>query len=74
MYRWAHPVGRRGLAHPSCARREAEGVGDSRRGTYLCMEGPQFLEPTPKHDLQDASAMQVIGMTNMPEAKLSPRG
>ncbi|GMA79128.1 hypothetical protein GCM10025880_55450 [Methylorubrum aminovorans] len=41
-----------------------------RGGTYVCMEGPQFSTlAESKH--YKASNFDVIGMTNMPEAKLA---
>ena len=49
---------------------KAEGVAISRGGTYVCMEGPQFssyAESTTYKGL----GYDVIGMTNMPEAKLA---
>ncbi len=41
-----------------------------RGGTYLAMEGPQFSSRAESH-LYRASGCDVIGMTNMPEAKLA---
>ena len=49
---------------------KAEGVAISRGGTYVCIEGPQFssyAESTTYKGL----GYDVIGMTNMPEAKLA---
>ena len=49
---------------------KAENVAISRGGTYVCMEGPQFssyAESTTYKGL----GYDVIGMTNMPEAKLA---
>jgi 5'-methylthioadenosine phosphorylase len=40
------------------------------RGTYLCMEGPQFSTRAESHLYRSWSA-DVIGMTGMPEAKLA---
>lgn len=39
-------------------------------GTYLCMEGPQFSTKAESH-LYRQWGVSVIGMTNMPEAKLA---
>jgi len=66
------------LGHPVCAR-----VGDAleqamkeldikfqRGGTYLVMEGPQFSTGA-ESELYRSWGCDVIGMTNMPEAKLA---
>ena len=66
------------LGHPVCAR-----LGDaleqtcrelalltSRGGTYLVMEGPQF-STLAESNLYRSWGCDVIGMTNMPEAKLA---
>lgn len=39
-------------------------------GTYLCMEGPQFSTKAESH-LWKGMGVDIIGMTNMPEAKLA---
>jgi 5'-methylthioadenosine phosphorylase len=66
------------MAHPVCARlgdaieaglREAS-VPYARGGTYLVMEGPQFSTRA-ESELYRAWKCDVIGMTNMPEAKLA---
>ncbi len=66
------------LAHPTCPRlgdaaeqaaRDA-GVTVHRGGTYLAMEGPQF-STVAESRLYRAWGCDVIGMTNMPEAKLA---
>lgn len=65
----ARPVGPR-LQERLAAAAEAEGIAVHRGGTYLCMEGPQFssyAESTTYRNLD----YDVIGMTNMPEAKLA---
>ena len=49
---------------------EAEGIAHHRGGTYLVMEGPQFSTLAESH-LYRAWGCDVIGMTNMPEAKLA---
>ncbi len=66
------------LADPVCARlgahidAAARGVGivPVRGGTYLAMEGPQFSTRA-ESELYRAWGCDVIGMTNMPEAKLA---
>jgi len=67
-----------GLGHPVCSR-----LGDAleetikvldipyqRGGTYLAMEGPQF-STLAESNLYRSWGCDVIGMTNMPEAKLA---
>jgi 5'-methylthioadenosine phosphorylase len=46
------------------------GARFQRGGTYLCMEGPQFSTKAESR-LYRQWAVDVIGMTNMPEAKLA---
>ena len=66
------------MADPVCARLgdhiEAAAVGldigISRGGTYLVMEGPQFSTRA-ESELYRSWGCSVIGMTNMPEAKLA---
>jgi len=66
------------MAHPVCARlgdhieAAARGLAIpvARGGTYLCMEGPQF-STLAESELYRAWSCDVIGMTNMPEAKLA---
>jgi 5'-methylthioadenosine phosphorylase len=48
----------------------AEGVPVTRGGTYLVMEGPQFSSRA-ESNLYRTWGCAVIGMTNMPEAKLA---
>lgn len=48
----------------------AENISFSRGGTYLVMEGPQFSTRAESH-LYRSWGCDVIGMTNMPEAKLA---
>jgi 5'-methylthioadenosine phosphorylase len=48
----------------------AEGVAHTRGGTYLVMEGPQFSTRA-ESNLYRSWGCDVIGMTNMPEAKLA---
>ena len=66
------------VAHPVCPRlaglaaeaaREA-GAPVVEGGTYLCMEGPQFSTKAESF-LYRSWGCDVIGMTNMPEAKLA---
>jgi 5'-methylthioadenosine phosphorylase len=49
---------------------EAEGIAYTRGGTYLCMEGPQFSTRA-ESNVYRSWGCSVIGMTNMPEAKLA---
>ena len=46
------------------------GVKVHRRGTYICMEGPQFSTLAEAH-MHRAMDFDVIGMTNVTEAKLA---
>jgi 5'-methylthioadenosine phosphorylase len=48
----------------------AEGIAATRGGTYLVMEGPQFSTRA-ESNLYRSWGCAVIGMTNMPEAKLA---
>jgi 5'-methylthioadenosine phosphorylase len=48
----------------------AEGIASTRGGTYLVMEGPQFSTRA-ESNLYRSWGCDVIGMTNMPEAKLA---
>ena len=48
----------------------AEGIQHARGGTYVVMEGPQFSTIAESH-LYRSWGAHVIGMTNMPEAKLA---
>jgi 5'-methylthioadenosine phosphorylase len=66
------------VAHPTCERlsdacetagRDA-GITVHRGGTYLAMEGPQFSSMA-ESKLYREWGCHVIGMTNMPEAKLA---
>jgi 5'-methylthioadenosine phosphorylase len=65
----AHPVSPRLRIHLAAAA-EAEGIPFARGGTYLCMEGPQFSSLAESLTYR-ALGYSVIGMTNMPEAKLA---
>ena len=67
------------VAHPVCARlgdaceaaADAAGVKVHRGGTYLTMEGPQFSSLAESKMYRESWGCDVIGMTNMPEAKLA---
>ena len=65
----AHPVSPRLHVHLAAAA-EAEGISVVRGGTYVCMEGPQFSSLA-ESLMYKAQGHSVIGMTNMPEAKLA---
>ena len=65
----AHPVSPRLRCHLAAAA-EAEGIAFARAGTYVCMEGPQFSSLAESLTFK-ALGYSVIGMTNMPEAKLA---
>jgi 5'-methylthioadenosine phosphorylase len=66
------------MAHPVCPRLSALAAEAAREaqarvvegGTYLVMEGPQFSTRA-ESELYRAWGCDVIGMTNMPEAKLA---
>ncbi len=68
-----------GFAHPTCPRlsaacaqsARAAGVTVHDGGTYLAMEGPQFSTLAESRLYRDQWGADVIGMTNMPEAKLA---
>ena len=65
----AHPVSPRLRIHLAAAA-EAEGIAIARGGTYVCMEGPQFSTYAESMTYK-TFGYSVIGMTNMPEAKLA---
>src|SRR5437016_14413745 len=65
----AHPVSPRLRIHLAAAA-EAEGIRVVRDGTYVCMEGPQFSSLAESLTYKNLG-YSVIGMTNMPEAKLA---
>jgi 5'-methylthioadenosine phosphorylase len=65
----AHPVSPRLRIHLAAAA-EAEGIAVARGGTYVCMEGPQFSTLAESLTYKGLG-YAVIGMTNMPEAKLA---
>ncbi|WNG31073.1 S-methyl-5'-thioadenosine phosphorylase [Cystobacter fuscus] len=66
------------MARPVCSRLgdavmggcETLGISARRGGTYLVMEGPQFSSLA-ESELYRSWGCSVIGMTNMPEAKLA---
>src|SRR5271165_3356831 len=66
------------FAHPTCGELSSVladasvhcGVPVHRRGTYICMEGPQFSTLAEAH-MHRALKFEVIGMTNVTEAKLA---
>ncbi len=67
------------VANPTCARlsklayqaAQAQGVTVHMGGTYLAMEGPQFSSLAESRMYREIWGCDVIGMTNMPEAKLA---
>ncbi|GIX12127.1 MAG: S-methyl-5'-thioadenosine phosphorylase [Paracoccaceae bacterium] len=67
------------VAEPVCrqlgdrieAAARAAGIRTHRGGTYLVMEGPQFSTIAESRLYRDVWGCDVIGMTNMPEAKLA---
>ena len=65
----AHPVSPRLRIHLAAAA-EAECIAVHRGGTYVCMEGPQFSTLAESLTYKQLG-YSVIGMTNMPEAKLA---
>ncbi|MGB8430141.1 MAG: S-methyl-5'-thioadenosine phosphorylase [Pseudolabrys sp.] len=65
----AHPVSPLLRAHLRDAAK-AEGIPSHWGGTYICMEGPQFSTYAESMTYKQLG-YSVIGMTNMPEAKLA---
>jgi 5'-methylthioadenosine phosphorylase len=67
-----------GFAHPICAplsdiafrAAQAAGATVHKGGTYVCMEGPQF-STLAESKLYRSWGMDIIGMTNLQEAKLA---
>lgn len=67
------------IAHPTCPRlgdaceiaAQDAGITIHRGGTYLAMEGPQFSSVAESQMYRNSWGCDVIGMTNMPEAKLA---
>jgi 5'-methylthioadenosine phosphorylase len=66
------------FAHPTCGQLSGmladscvhEAVKVHRRGTYICMEGPQF-STLAEAQMHRQLGFEVIGMTNVTEAKLA---
>ena len=66
------------MAHPTCARLRGElaaagaalGLPVVTGGTYVVMEGPQFSSAA-ESEMHRMLGCSVVGMTNMPEAKLA---
>jgi 5'-methylthioadenosine phosphorylase len=66
------------FAHPTCGQVSGvladscvhEAIKVHRRGTYVCMEGPQFSTLAEAH-VHRQLRFEVIGMTNVTEAKLA---
>jgi 5'-methylthioadenosine phosphorylase len=65
----AHPVSPR-LQERIAAAAAAEGIKLVRGGTYVCIEGPQFSTYAESMTYKGLG-YSVIGMTNLPEAKLA---
>ena len=67
------------VAHPTCPRlgdacftaAQDAGITVHKGGTYLAMEGPQFSSLAESKMYRESWGCDVIGMTNMPEAKLA---
>ncbi len=67
------------VAHPTCDRlgeacftaAQDAGIRVHKGGTYLVMEGPQFSTLAESKMYRESWGCDVIGMTNMPEAKLA---
>ena len=67
------------VAHPVCGRlgkmaqkaMKALNIPYHDRGTYITMEGPQFSTMAESLLYKDSWGCDVVGMTNMPEAKLA---
>jgi 5'-methylthioadenosine phosphorylase len=66
---FAHPLCV-ALSRMACESAEAVGATVHRGGTYVCMEGPQF-STLAESRLYRSWEMDVIGMTNLQEAKLA---
>tara|TARA_S200000501_G_scaffold15604_1_gene13937 strand:- start:1009 stop:1881 length:873 start_codon:yes stop_codon:yes gene_type:complete len=65
----AHPTSK-GLMNACEEAIKKEGIDFQRNGTYVVMEGPQF-STLAESNLYRSWGADVIGMTNMPEAKLA---
>ena len=66
---FAHPFCRM-LSERTCAAAESTPATVHKGGTYVCMEGPQF-STLAESRLYRSWGMDVIGMTNLQEAKLA---
>jgi 5'-methylthioadenosine phosphorylase len=66
---FAHPVSPK-LAETALNALIKENIPHARSGTYVVMEGPQF-STLAESELHRSWGASVIGMTNMPEAKLA---
>src|ERR1700720_1469813 len=66
---FAHPICSQ-LAHVAHRAGRAAGITAKLGGTYLCMEGPAF-STLAESNLYRSWGMDVIGMTNLQEAKLA---
>ena len=66
---FAHPICPElaAVVHEACA---ASGVAAKKGGTYLCMEGPAF-STVAESNVYRSWGMDIIGMTNLQEAKLA---
>ncbi|HYL79048.1 MAG TPA: S-methyl-5'-thioadenosine phosphorylase [Bryobacteraceae bacterium] len=66
---FAHPICPQlaGVMHQACV---SAGVDAAKGGTYLCMEGPAFSTYA-ESNVYRSWGMDVIGMTNLQEAKLA---
>ena len=67
----AHPISK-GLMNACEHALKATGTPYQKGGTYVVMEGPQFSSKAESQMYRSWNA-DVIGMTNMPEAKLAQR-
>ncbi len=66
---FSHPISP-GLQDIAEAALQAEGIAHAKGGTYVVMEGPQF-STLAESQLYRSWGASVIGMTNLPEAKLA---
>ena len=64
------PVLREALISANGIVAKKSGFGTASKGTYVCMEGPAFSTRAESHMYRSWGA-QIIGMTNLPEAKLA---
>jgi len=59
------------ILYDSISHLELENVTAHRGGTYVCMEGPAFSTKAESYLYRSWGAAVVVGMTNLPEAKLA---